>query len=141
MAAVPGNRGARARKLALAGIIGPLLFTALVILQGIRQPTYSHIGMPISVLTAYDTGWIQILNFCVFGTLTAVLAWGLHMGVAPTSRGVAGIALLALGGVGIILAGLFPWVMVNGEPTETARRCMPGRGCSSVSFAQSCSRV
>jgi hypothetical protein len=33
-----------------AGIIGPVLFITLVILQGVLQPDYSHIGMPISAL-------------------------------------------------------------------------------------------
>ena len=44
----------------------------------------------------------------------------LHRGVQPTPRGNAGIAFLAMGGVGIVLAGLFPWRMIDGVPTETA---------------------
>ena len=35
-----------------AGIAGPIWFTALVIVQGILQPDYSHIAMPISALAA-----------------------------------------------------------------------------------------
>lgn len=106
-------------RLALAGIMGPVCFTALVIVQGILQPEYSHVRMPISALAAYPTGWIQILNFCVFGASIIGLALALHADLAPTHGGLAGIVLLVASGVGIILAGIFPWVMVNGEPTVT----------------------
>jgi hypothetical membrane protein len=105
--------------LALAGIIGPVCFTALVIVQGMLQPEYSHVRLPISALAAYPTGWIQILNFCVFGASIIALALGLHADLSPTRGGLAGIVLLVISGVGIILAGIFPWVMVNGEPTVT----------------------
>ncbi len=108
----------RAQSLALGGIAGPLLFTGLVILQGLLQPDYSHIRMPISALAAWPLGWIQILNFCMSGVLLIAFALGLHGTVAPTRRGGVGIGLLALGGLGIIVAGVFPWKMINGELTE-----------------------
>ena len=107
------------RTFALAGIIAPPLFTTLVIVQGFLQPDYSHVRMPISALAAWPLGWIQILNFCISAALTIVFAVGLHAGVQPTTRGVVGSALLALSGVGLLLAGVFPWKMVNGVPTET----------------------
>ena len=104
----------------LAGIVGPVWFAVLVVIQGMLQPDYSHVRMPISALTAYDTGWIQVLNFWVTGALTATFALSLHRVVAPTRRGLNGVALLVLSGVGIILSGVFPWIMVNGAPTETS---------------------
>jgi hypothetical membrane protein len=109
----------RTGNLALAGIIGPIWFTALVVLQGVLQPDYSHIQMPISALAAWPTGWIQNLNFYVMGALTIIFALALHRSVRPTSRGGTGVALLAIGGLGLVLAGLFPWKMVDGVPTET----------------------
>jgi hypothetical protein len=36
--------------LSSAGIIGPIWFTTLVIIQGILHPDYSHIAMPVSAL-------------------------------------------------------------------------------------------
>ena len=89
-------------------------------MQGLLQPDYSHVRLPISALAAWPTGWIQSLNFYVTGALMIVFALALHRGVQPTPRGSAGIAFLAMGGVGIVLAGLFPWRMVDGVPTETA---------------------
>jgi hypothetical membrane protein len=107
------------RTLAVAGMSAPVLFTTLVIVQGVLVPDYSHVAMPISALTAWPTGWIQRLNFYAFGSSMAAFAVGLHLGVQPTRGGAAGFALLAIGGVGIVAAGVFPWKMVDGVPTET----------------------
>jgi hypothetical membrane protein len=109
----------RTHNLALAGIIGPIWSTALIVVQGVLQPDYSHIKMPISALAAWPKGWIQNLNFYVMGALTIIFALALHRSVRPMSRGGAGIALLAIGGSGLVLDGLFPWKMVGGVPTET----------------------
>jgi hypothetical membrane protein len=109
----------RERSLALAGIIGPAWFTASVVLQGLLQPDYSHVRLPISALAAWPTGWIQNVNFYVTGTSAIAFAVGLHRGLQPTQRGTTGLVLLAMGGVGVVLAGIFPWKMVDGIPTET----------------------
>jgi hypothetical membrane protein len=105
--------------LAIAGIIGPVWFTTLVIAQGILQPDYSHIMMPISALAAWPAGWMQNLNFFVVGTLTAAFTLGLHNAIRPTRFGLAGIVLLLVSCIGLFVAGLFPWINVNGVPTET----------------------
>jgi hypothetical membrane protein len=105
--------------LAIAGIIGPIWFTTLVIAQGILQPDYSHIAMPISALAAWPAGWMQNLNFFVFGTLTAAFTVGLSRAIQPTRSGLAGIVLSLLSCVGFYVAALFPWINVNGVPTET----------------------
>ena len=107
------------RRLALAGIVAPIWFTALVVLQGFLQPDYSHVSLPISALAAWPTGWIQNVNFYVTGALTMIFAFALHRGVQPTRGGAIGCALFAMGGLGIVLAGIFPWKMVDGVPTET----------------------
>jgi len=105
--------------LAIVGMIGPIWFTILVIVQGILQPDYSHIRMPISALAAWPTGWIQNLNFFVSGTLIAAFTIGVHNAIRPTRFGAAGIVLLLASSVGILMSGLFPWISVNGVPTET----------------------
>ena len=109
----------RVRTLALAGFVGPVLFTVLVVLQGSLIPAYSHVSLPISALEAWPTGWIQRLNFWMVGFLNIAFACALHVAVQPARRGASGIFLVILGGIGIVLAGVFPWVMVNGVPTET----------------------
>lgn len=107
------------RTLALAGIIAPLVFIPLVILQGFLIPEYSHVRLPISALAAWPTGWIQDLNFYILGALILAFGLALHRGVQPTRRGIVGVVLFAISGIGIIIAGLFPWKMIDGVPTET----------------------
>jgi hypothetical membrane protein len=110
----------RPRKLlAVAGIAGPLFFTTLVVAQGIWQPDYSHVEMPISALAAWPAGWLQNLNFFVSGMLLIAFTVFLHAVIRPTRFGRVGIGLLVAGAVGLFLAGVFPWIRVNGVPTET----------------------
>lgn len=114
------RRRPRTSTLALAGIIGPIWFTTFVVLQGFLLPDYSHVRLPISALAAWPTGWIQNINFFVTGVTGMAFAVALHHAVRPTRRGGAGVALLGLGGFGVVWGGLFPWKMVDGVPTETA---------------------
>jgi hypothetical membrane protein len=93
--------------LALAGISAPIWFTALVVLQGVLQPDYSHVAMPISALAAWPYGWMQKLNFFVFGTLMAAYAIGLNRAVRR--NGILAFVLLLVSAVGIVLAGVFSW--------------------------------
>jgi hypothetical membrane protein len=110
---------------ALAGIVGPLCFAILVIVQGTLIPEYSHVRQPISALAAYPTGWLQRLNFYQAGVLLAVFTIGLHLAVRATRFGIVSIVLLLLAAVGMIGAGLFSWIMVDGAPTETTAHVVP----------------
>lgn len=105
--------------LAIAGIIGPIWFMTLVIAQEALQPDYSPVALPISALAAWPAGWMQNLNFFVFGTLMAAFTVGLNGAIQPTRSGPAGILLSLLSCLGFYVAGLFPWIDVNGVPTET----------------------
>ena len=107
------------RWLAIAGVIGPLFFIALVVAQGMLQPDYSHIAMPISALAAWPAGWMQNINFFLLGTLNAAFTVGLHNAIRATRFGLIGILLLLVSCLGILIAGLFPWINLNGVPTET----------------------
>jgi hypothetical membrane protein len=107
------------KPLAVAGLIGPSLFIALVIVQGVLQPDYSHIAMPISALAAWPVGWLQNLNFFVVATLMGAFTIGVDAAIRRTRFGLVGIGLLLASSIGLFMAGLFPWINVNGVPTET----------------------
>ncbi len=101
----PSNSRNRVSALAAVGIAGPIVFTALVVVQGLLHPDYSHVAMPISALAAWPSGWLQIVSFLAFGLLTIANAIGLHLGVDQGRGGVLGPALLVLSGVGLVVAG------------------------------------
>src|SRR5262245_50369595 len=109
----------RLKPLAIAGILGAISFVTLVIVQGILQPDYSHIAMPISALAAWPAGWIQNLNFWLLATLQVAFTVGLNAAIRSTRSGVTGIVLLLGSSIGLFWAGLFPWINVKGVPTET----------------------
>ena len=108
----------RGAALAIAGFIAPIWFITLVVIQGILQPDYSHITMPVSALAAWPAGWMQRLNFHGVAALMAIFAMGVHRTVQPTRYGLLGIVLLLASCLGLVIAGLFPWIMVNGVPTK-----------------------
>lgn len=103
-----GERRRAARLLAIGGIVGPILFTATFIVQGLLRQGYSNLSEPVSALAAGPNGWVQDVNFLVFGPLMVAYAVGLHLGVSSTRWGVVGPALLVVSGVGLVLAGAFP---------------------------------
>ena len=78
------RRRPRTSSLALAGIIGPIWFTTLVVVQGWLLPDYSHARLPISALAAWPIGWLQNVNFYVAGVLTMAFVVAVDHGVQPT---------------------------------------------------------
>lgn len=105
-------------RLILAGL-APIPFLGVVILQAAVQTGYSHVAHPISALAAFPLGWIQNINFYFLGTFTIAYAIGVHSAISPP-RGVIGPTLFGLGGVGLILCGVFPWTRENGVLVEPA---------------------
>ena len=94
--------------LAVAGIAGPVMFAVVALVQSLLRLEYSLVVDPISALAAGPSGWVQDVNFLVFGALMIAYAIGLHLGVRTTRWSVVGLAFLVLSGVGLVWAGLFP---------------------------------
>jgi len=93
---------------AVAGIAGPIIFTALVVVQALLNPEYNHLALPISALAAWPSGWIQNINFFVLGVLMVAYAIGLNLGMRQGKGGLIGPALLVVSGLGLLVAGSFP---------------------------------
>lgn len=94
---------------AWAGLVGPVLFTLTWVTQELfRIEEYSPIKEPVSALAAGPHGWIQSVNFAVFGVLTMVFAVGLHRVTRSSKPGVIGSALFFLSGLGLLMAAAFP---------------------------------
>jgi hypothetical membrane protein len=95
--------------LAWAGVVGPILFTVVFVGQELfRRHEYSPMAEPVSALEAGPNGWVQQVNFVVFGLLTMAFAIGLHRGLRTTRAGFLGPAMLVFSGVGLLLAAVFP---------------------------------
>ena len=88
--------------LAAAGISGPVMFAGVALAQSLLRLEHSLVADPISALAAGPSGWVQDVNFLVFGSLMVAYAVGLHLGVRPTRWGVVGLAFLVLSGVGLV---------------------------------------
>ncbi len=94
--------------LAVAGIVGPIVFAVGVVVQGLLRAAYNPIAQQISDLTAGPSGWVQQVNFVVFGLLLIAFAVGLYRGVRGAAPRVVGPALVAWNGVELVVAGSFP---------------------------------
>jgi len=92
---------------AVAGMIGPILFTVGFAVQGLfRRGEYDPIAETVSALEAGPNGWVQQLNFLVFATLMMIFGAGLGSGLRTGRRSI-GSAVVVFWGVGLLGAGLF----------------------------------
>lgn len=91
--------------LMLGGGVGAVLFTATYLLEGAMRPGYDAWQQPISALSLGPGGWIEQVNFIVFGVLLVLSAVGwyrfLMSGRAalwfPLLQGIAGLGLIGTG--------------------------------------------
>jgi hypothetical membrane protein len=117
-----GDRG-WARALLTGGVIGPVLFVVVFMIEDWTRPGYDPTTMFVSLLSLSDQGWQQVANFLVGGLLILGGAVGLRMVLrdGPGSRW--GPILIGLTAVGLILAGIFGTDPGFGYPPGTP----PGR--------------
>ena len=94
--------------LAAAGIAGPIIFASVALVHSLLRSDHSLVAHPISALAAGPSGWVQNVNFLLFGILMIAYAMGLHLGVRYSRAGVVGVAFLVLSGVGLMWGGVFP---------------------------------
>ena len=112
--------------LAAAGIAGPVVFAVVALVQSLLRSDHSLVEHPISALAAGPSGWVQDVNFLVFGLFMIAYAIGLHLGVRPARWGVVGLAFLVLSGIGLLWAVLFPATDATGAFQENRLLHIPG---------------
>src|SRR5919202_6384377 len=100
-----------------AGIVAPPMFTGGVILAGRLRPGYDPLQHGISELALGPSGWLQTANFLVTGLLLVAFALGIFIALEETLAVRAAVILLFLGGVGLVVLGLFPRDLPGGLPT------------------------
>jgi hypothetical protein len=115
------------RNAAFAGMIGPALFALIVVVLTVAQYGFmvdlgrdpigaSDVPWP-SGLALGPLGWLQVLNFILFGLALMVFAVGLHRGMAARVRGsVIGPVLLMVAGVALVLSAFKTDPSLSGGP-------------------------
>ena len=95
---------------ALAGIAAAPFYILLIIALGALEPGYSHLTMPMSILGGVPDPRGLIFNLGVLITGAFVIAFGIGLRSRLPLKWSAriGCGLLALGGLGLIGAGIFP---------------------------------
>ena len=99
---------------AWAGLIGSALFVAIFLVEGWLRPGYNLLSMYVSALALGPRGWIQILNFLVFGTLLFLFTRGIAVEFPDGKASRGGLFLLTILSIGYFLSG--PFVM---DPMNT----------------------
>src|SRR6266851_4738732 len=93
--------------LLLCGVIGPLLFIVVLLIEGATRPGYSAWRNYGSDLELSNQGWEQIANFIVCGLLCIAFAAGLRRIWRTGRASVWGPLLIGLFGLGLVAAGVF----------------------------------
>jgi hypothetical membrane protein len=97
---------AQARQLALAGIVGPVVFALAALIGATRPKGYSHVYNFVSELAAVGSPArvLMTIGFIAFGLCILLFAWSLRV-LRPSA--VALVAVVALSGIGTLTAGTF----------------------------------
>lgn len=102
----PSSAISKEALIACGWFVAPV-FYVLAAFQLMIRPDFDIRVLPISFLSLGDLGWIQVLNFIVTGALALLCAWGLRAVLRGEKGGTWGPILVALFGIGMIMAGLF----------------------------------
>jgi hypothetical protein len=110
----------QARKLLLAcGVLGPLLFIFMVLMEGAGRADYNALQYPLSSLALGDKGWTQEVNFLVTGILIVLFSGPLNQIYLHPENKYYGPLLIGLCGLGLIGAGIFVTDPVYGYPPSS----------------------
>ena len=108
------------RGLIACGIIGPVLFNAVYLVEGATRSGYDALRLPVSALSLTGQGWMQITNFEAFGALVCGFAFGLRKLLTPGPARTWAPLLQLMTGLGLVVAGIFVQDPGQGYPAGAA---------------------
>ena len=114
-----------ARGLLWSGIVGSVLFTAAFLVEGATREGYDVWRQPISALSLGAGGWVQGVNFVVFGLLLGCYAGGLRMALAPGLGWKWAPRLQAVAALGLVIDGVFAQDPALGYPPGAPTAATP----------------
>lgn len=103
--------------LLLAGVAAAALFVAVLLVEGDRRPGYDPIYHTGSELELGERGWVQRANFFLAGGGALAFA----VGAERALDNLVGPVLLAVFGMGLVVAGMFAPDPVRGYPPGAPR--------------------
>lgn len=106
------------RLLLACGLIGPLLFIIVFLIEGVTRADYNPLRYPVSSLSIGDLGWIQAANFLMVGLLLFAFALGLRRILRNSRGGTWGPLLIGLASIGLFGAGIFTTDPIFGYPSS-----------------------
>lgn len=112
----PAGSDRLTRWLLVGGVIGPLLFIVVFLIEGATRPGYSVWRNYVSELALSDQGWEQIVNFIVCGSLCVGFAFGLRRVWQAGPASLWGPLLIGLFGLSLVVAGVFVTDPARGYP-------------------------
>jgi hypothetical membrane protein len=113
-----GEQSMATRLLLACGVIGPLLFIIVFLIEGATRADYNPFRYPISSLSIGAMGWTQAANFLLLGVLLVAFAIGLRRALRGSRGGLWGPILIGLAGIGLFGAGIFTTDPIFGYPPD-----------------------
>jgi len=108
------------RALLDCGIVAGPAFVTVFLIEGAARKDYHPLRHPVSSLALGRGGWAQTANFVVAGTFFLAGAAGLSRTRDRTLGGQIEPAFMALAGIGLLGAAIFPTDPVSGYPPGTS---------------------
>lgn len=101
----------RSNRLAITGVLAPLVFILAALAASALYPGYDHLKNFVSELGATGAPGAAIMNFggfLVYGLLMMAFAWAVHQGIRPDAGGWLGPTVLGLYGLAYVGVALAP---------------------------------
>lgn len=98
------------------GTFGGILFAAIYLVEGATRPGYDAWQQAISALSLGPGGWLQQVNFIVFGVLAFASAFGWRVALRPGPGATWYPILKGVAGIGLVVDGFFSQDPAVGYP-------------------------
>jgi len=113
------------RFLLTAGLVGPLFFFIVVLVEGTTRPGYNAWHHTMSSLALGPQGWVLTTALLVLGALLLCFAAGLRRVLDPGRGSTWGPILIAVTGLGLIVETIFPTDPILGYPPGASATLTP----------------
>jgi hypothetical protein len=104
------------RALLAGGVVGPVLFIVVFLMEDATRPGYRPSQDMVSALSLSNQGWEQIANFLICGVCLLIFAFGLQQTSRTGIGRVWGPVLMGIFGLSLIIAGIFSTDPAAGYP-------------------------